>query len=191
MHGVQGHIAYPQDADNPANRLVQMLAALLAEPLDDGTEHFAPSSLQVSTIDVGNPATNVIPATAQAAFNIRFNDRHSGTSLRRRLRAVLSEFGGRYDLDIKVSGEAFLTPPGAFTHLVSDAVAKVTGRQPALDTGGGTSDARFVKDYCPVLECGLLNRTAHQVDEYVTLDDLSALTDIYGAILAAYFTAAR
>lgn len=190
VHGVQGHIAYPQAADNPANRIVRMLATLLAEPLDDGSPHFAPSSLQVSSIDVGNPATNVIPARARAAFNIRFNDRHSGASLRRRLAATLDRVGGRYDLDATVSGEAFLSPPGPFTDMVVAAVARVTGAVPALDTGGGTSDARFIKDYCPVVECGLVNRTAHQVDEHVALDDLSRLTDIYGAILEAYFTAA-
>ena len=191
VHGVQGHIAYPQNADNPANRLVKMLAALLAEPLDEGTEHFAPSSLQVSTIDVGNTATNVIPAEARAAFNIRFNDRHNGTSLRRWIRATLAEIGGRYDLDVRVSGEAFLSPPGRFTDLVAGAVARATGQPPGLDTGGGTSDARFIKDYCPVVECGLLNRTAHQVGEYVALDDLSRLTDIYEAILKAFFVEPR
>jgi succinyl-diaminopimelate desuccinylase len=191
VHGVQGHIAYPQAADNPANRIAQMLAALLAETLDEGTAYFAPSSLQVSTIDVGNPATNVIPAQARALFNIRFNDRHSGASLKRRIAATLDRLGGRYDLDVAVSGEAFLSPPGPFTELVAAAVANVTGAAPALDTGGGTSDARFIKDYCPVVECGLVNRTAHKIDEQVTLDDLSRLTDIYGAILKAFFTAAR
>lgn len=191
VHGVQGHIAYPHQADNPANRLVCMLGALLAEPLDEGTEHFAPSSLQVSTIDVGNPATNVIPPSARAVFNIRFNDRHSAASLRQWIEATLAGIGGRYDLDISVSGEPFLTAPGPLTDLVATAVARVTGRAPALDTGGGTSDARFIKDYCPVVECGLLNRTAHQIDEHVALDDLSRLTDIYAAILEAFFTAPR
>lgn len=191
VHGVQGHIAYPHRADNPANRLVRMLGALLAEPLDEGTGHFAPSSLQVSTIDVGNPATNVIPPSARAAFNIRFNDRHTGASLRQWIDATLAPVGGRYDLDIAVSGEAFLTLPGSFTDLVASAVARVTGTPPVPDTGGGTSDARFIKEYCPVVECGLLNRTAHQIDEHVALDDLTRLTDIYAAILEAFFTDAR
>lgn len=188
VHGMQGHIAYPDAADNAANRLVHMLGALLAEPLDQGTEHFAPSSLQISTIDIGNPVTNLIPATARAAFNIRFNDRHSPASLRQWIETRLDRAGGRYDLDITVAGDAFLSPPGAFAHRVADAVAGVTGCRPVFDTGGGTSDARFIKNYCPVVECGLLNQTAHQVDEHVALDDLSQLTDIYTAILETVFT---
>ena len=189
VHGTQGHVAYPDVADNAAHRLVHMLSALLGEPLDAGTEHFAPSSLQVSTIDIGNPTTNLIPATARAAFNIRFNNVHSSASLKRWIAATLDRCGGRYDLDVTVSGEAFLSPPGPFPDLVAQAVAAVTGEAPVRDTSGGTSDARFIKDYCPVVECGLLHRTAHQVDEHVTLDDLARLTDIYATILDAFFTA--
>ena len=188
-HGIQGHVAYPDAADNAAHRLVHMLSALLAEPLDSGTEHFAPSSLQVSTIDIGNPTSNVIPAAARAVFNIRFNDRHSLASLREWIRARLDRVGGHYDLEITLSGDAFISPPGPFADRVAEAVAGVTGSRPAFDTGGGTSDARFIKDYCPVVECGLLNRTAHQIDEHVTLDDLARLTDIYTAILDAVLSA--
>ena len=190
VHGVQGHIAYPDAADNAAHRLVHMLSALLAEPLDSGTEHFAPSSLQISTIDIGNPTINVIPAMARAAFNIRFNDRHSAASLQDWIRTRLDRVGGHYDLEVTRSGDAFVSPPGQFADQVAQAVAGVTGSRPAFDTGGGTSDARFIKDYCPVVECGLLNRTAHQIDEHVTLDDLARLTDIYYAILDAVFPAA-
>ncbi|MEX2009518.1 MAG: M20/M25/M40 family metallo-hydrolase, partial [Dongiaceae bacterium] len=190
VHGVQGHIAYPQNADNPIHRLLRMLSAALARPLDDGTAHFEPSSLQIASIDVGNPASNVIPAAARAVFNIRFNDRHDGAGLERRLRACFDEAGGRYELAVEVGGEAFLTPPGPLSDLVAGAVERVLGRRPALGTGGGTSDARFIKDCCPVVEFGLAGRTMHKVDERVKLADLKALTEIYGAVLDGYFAAA-
>jgi len=185
--GVQGHTAYPHLADNPANRLVAMLAALLAEPLDAGTEHFDPSNVEVTTIDVGNPATNVIPATATAALNIRFNDRHSGADLERWMKRRFDAVGGAYALDVRVSGEAFLTPPGPLVETVAAAVEAATGRRPALTTGGGTSDARFVKDHCPVVEFGLVNATIHKVDEQAATDDIETLTRVYADVLDRFF----
>jgi succinyl-diaminopimelate desuccinylase len=166
-----------------------MLERLSREPLDAGTEHFEPSSLQVTTVDVGNPATNVIPAEAKAGFDIRFNDLRDSSGLERWLRETLDSVGARYELDLKVSGESFLCPPGPLSALVSEAVESVTGTPPALGTGGGTSDARFIKDYTPVAELGLLNSTAHKVDERVSLEDLSALGRIYEEVLQRFFAA--
>ena len=187
VRGIQGHTAYPQLADNPLHHLIGMLGTLLAEPLDRGSEHFPPSSLQLTTIDVGNAASNVIPGQATAAFNARFNDRHSSASMERWLRERLDRSGADYDLDLQVSGESFLCPPGPLSDLVSGAVESVIGTKPALGTTGGTSDARFIKDHAPVAELGLLNATAHKVDERVQIDDLAQLTAIYGAVLEGYF----
>lgn len=185
--GVQGHTAYPHKADNPANRLVRMLNALVDEPLDQGNDHFDPTNLEVTTIDIGNPAANVIPATARARINIRFNDRHSGQSLEQWVRHRLDRVGGRYDLSVRISGESFLTKPGDLSTLIAGAVERVTGRQPVLSTSGGTSDARFIKDICPVVECGLVNRTIHQVDEQAAIADIKTLSRIYEAVLDATF----
>jgi len=185
--GVQGHTAYPHLADNPVNRLVAMLAALLAEPLDAGTEHFDASTLEVTTIDVGNPATNVIPARATAGLNIRFNDRHTGAGLERWMKQRLDAVGGAYALEVRISGEAFLTPPGPLVETVAGAVEAVCGRRPALSTGGGTSDARFVKDYCPVVEFGLVNATIHKVDEHASTADIETLTRVYAGVLDRFF----
>lgn len=187
VFGKQGHTAYPQLADNAAHRLVAMLTALLAEPLDLGTEHFQPSTLQVSTIDVGNPASNVVPGKASAAFNIRFNDTHSGASLERWLRETLDAAGGRYELAVRISGESFLTPPGPLSETLQRAIEAVTGRRPELSTTGGTSDARFIKDHCPVAEFGLVGQTMHQVDERVAVADIEILTEIYARVLEDYF----
>ncbi len=189
VRGVQGHTAYPQLADNPVHSLVRMLERLSRDPLDAGSEHFEPSSLQVTTVDVGNPATNVIPAEARAGFDIRFNDLHDSSGLERWLRETLDSVGARYELDLKVSGESFLCPPGSLSDLLSEAVESVTGTPPALGTGGGTSDARFIKDYTPVAELGLLNSTAHKVDEQVSVEDLSALERIYEGVLQRFFAA--
>jgi succinyl-diaminopimelate desuccinylase len=167
------------------HRLVHALAALIAAPLDAGTEWFEPSSLQLTTIDVGNPATNLIPATARAALNIRFNDRHDGASLTAWLRAALAQHTDRFDLDISVSGEAFLTDPGDMVHRLRAAVAQETGIEPKLDTGGGTSDARFIARYCPVAEFGLVGATMHQTDERVPITELRQLARIYRAALVA------
>lgn len=187
VRGVQGHTAYPHLADNPVHRMVAMLGALTSQPLDEGSEHFQASTLQVSTVDVGNPATNVIPGVATAAFNIRFNDNHSGASLETWLRETLDGVGGDYDLDVRVSGESFLTPPGDLSTKVADAVHTVLGREPELSTTGGTSDARFIKDFCPTAEFGLVGQTMHKVDENVSLDDIENLTRIYEAVLARTF----
>ena len=185
--GRQGHVAYPALADNPLPRLVALLNALLALTLDEGTDHFQPSRLELTSIDVGNEATNVIPGAATARFNVRFNDRHTGASLERTIRACLDATGEPYDLTIEVSGEAFVTPPGRLSTIIAEAVAAVTGMTPTLSTTGGTSDARFIKDHCPVAEFGLLSRTMHRTDECVPVDALERLADIYLGILERYF----
>ena len=187
LTGVQGHTAYPHLADNPIPGLIRMLRVMTETVLDDGTAHFQPSNLQVTTIDVGNPATNVIPAEARAAFNIRFNDRHTGKSLEEWLRREFDTIGGAYELTIQVSGEAFLTPPGPLSTLIAHSAKAVTGLEPELSTTGGTSDARFIKDYCPVAEFGLVGQTMHKVDERATLADLEALTRIYQGVIEGFF----
>jgi len=191
VHGIQGHTAYPHLADNPVHRLLDMLQAITADPLDEGSDHFQPSTLQISTIDVGNPATNVIPAMAAARFNIRFNDHHSSQSLTAWLHETFSAaLGGgtaRYELDIHVSGESFLTPPGPLSELLIAAVEQVTGRTPELSTTGGTSDARFIKDHCPVAEFGLVGQTMHQANENVACADIDTLSEIYRVVLEKYF----
>ena len=190
-HGVQGHSAYPHRARNPMSALVRLLGSLEAEPLDQGTAHFDASTLAITTIDCGNPATNVIPAKGTATVNIRFNDSHSGASLTAWLQdkadAVAAETGVRFDLRVSISGESFLTPPGAFTDLVAKAVQAETGVVPEASTSGGTSDARFVKDHCPVVEFGLVGQTMHQVDERVEVAQIVRLKTIYTRILQDYF----
>ena len=186
--GRQGHVAYPALADNPLPRLVALLNALLALTLDEGTDHFQPSRLELTSIDVGNEATNVIPGAAVVRFNVRFNDRHTGASLERTIRAHLDATGEPYDLAIEVSGEAFVTPPGRLSTIIAESVAAVTGMTPTLSTTGGTSDARFIKDHCPVAEFGLLSRTMHRTDECVPVESLEQLTDIYLGILQRYFS---
>jgi succinyl-diaminopimelate desuccinylase len=189
VHGVQGHSAYPHLADNAAHRLVAMLHALTTAELDRGSEHFQPSTLQVSTIDIGNPASNVIPATAGAVFNIRFNDRWTSQKLEHWLRERLDTVGGRYALDLSVSGESFLVGPGPLTERLTEAIRRVTGRTPELSTTGGTSDARFIQAYCPVAEFGLVGQTMHKMDERVELSDLADLGEIYHAFLDLFFEA--
>jgi succinyl-diaminopimelate desuccinylase len=187
VHGVQGHTAYPHLADNAAHRLVAMLHALNTCELDRGSEHFQPSTLQVSTIDIGNPAANVIPATARAVFNIRFNDSWTSEKLDRWLRQLLDEVGGHYALDISVSGESFLVVPGMLSDCLAEAIRRVTGRTPELSTTGGTSDARFIQAHCPVAEFGLVGLTMHKVDERVELSELAALAAIYHTFLDLFF----
>jgi succinyl-diaminopimelate desuccinylase len=187
VHGVQGHTAYPHLADNAAHRLVAMLHLLTTAELDQGSEHFQPSTLQVSTIDIDNAATNVIPATARAVFNIRFNDCWASKQLEHWLRQRLDVVGGHYALNISVSGESFLAAPGLLTDCLAEAIRRVTGRTPELSTTGGTSDARFIRAYCPVAEFGLVGLTMHQVDERVELSDLTALTEIYRTFLGLFF----
>lgn len=185
VHGVQGHSAYPHRADNPVHRLVRALAALTAAPLDAGSAHFEPSTLQVTTFDVGNPAGNVIPAEASATLNIRFNDLHTGRDLEAWLRAAIAQHAERFDLDVSVSGESFLTEPGPMVERLRAAIAAATGAEPKLDTGGGTSDARFIARYCPVAEFGLVGSSMHQVDERVPVAELRALAGAYRAVLEA------
>ena len=189
VKGVQGHIAYPHLADNPTHRLARMIVALTATPLDAGTAHFEPSTLQVSTIDVGNPATNVIPAEARASFNSRFNDGFTPETLEAEVRRRLDAVGGSYELRSECSGVSFVTPPGPLSGLVTAAVQAVTGLTPELSTTGGTSDARFIKDYCPVIEFGLMGATMHKVDEHVAIADILQLSDIYERTLDSYFHA--
>jgi succinyl-diaminopimelate desuccinylase len=187
VEGVQGHSAYPQLADNPIPRLVRMLATIDGTPLDHGTPQFQPSTLAITSVDVGNPATNVIPSRATARLNVRFNDLHSGESIGAWLAARCVEVGGRFDLRTECFGEAFLCPPSPLSRIVADAVRRVTGREPELSTTGGTSDARFIKDFCPVCEFGMPGETAHKVDENVAVADIEALTRIYQAVLEGFF----
>jgi succinyl-diaminopimelate desuccinylase len=186
VHGTQGHVAYPDRADNPVHRLLGFLAEAAAARLDDGTDWFQPSSLQVTSIDVGNQAANLIPASASARLNIRFNDRHSGASLEAWLRTMLARHAPCAELDVSHSGEAFLTEPRDHTTRLCNAIASVTGVRPRLDTGGGTSDARFIARYAPVAEFGLVGASMHKTDEHVTVLDLERLSAIYGAILGEF-----
>ncbi len=186
VHGTQGHVAYPQRSDNPVHRLVRVLDALIAAPLDAGSDWFEPSSLQITSVDVGNPTHNLVPARAAATLNIRFNDRHSGAALAAWLRATIARHAERFDLDTSIGGESFLTQPGAQVETLRRAVAAATGVEPRLDTGGGTSDARFIARYCPVAEFGLVGSTMHQADERVPVAELRALAETYRAVLAAF-----
>ena len=190
VHGTQGHVAYPHRADNPVHRLVRALNALTAAPIDAGSDWFEPSTLQLTSIDIGNTATNVIPASATAAFNIRFNERHSGKSLIAWLRATFAQYCDRFDLMPSISGESFLTQPGEQVDKLRRAIAAHTGLDPKMDTGGGTSDARFIANYCPVAEFGLVGATMHQVDERVPVGELRQLADIYEAVIADFLPAA-
>ena len=189
--GTQGHVGYPHKAVNPIPALAELVTGLAGEKLDRGTDHFDPSTLAFTTIDVGNPATNVIPEKARAAFNIRFNDRHTPESLtnwvRDRAAQVAQRSGCQIAVTAATSGTAFVTQPGKFTQLVSDTVGQITGQAPLFSTSGGTSDARFIKDVCPVVELGLAGATMHKSDECVAVAEIEALTDIYAALLAAYF----
>jgi succinyl-diaminopimelate desuccinylase len=185
--GIQGHVAYPHRADNPVRKLSKALSALMDEPFDDGTEHFQPSNLEVVGVESGAGAFNVIPGEATLRFNVRYNDRHDAESLMALIAGRLDQALGAdaYALAFEPrTGDAFLTPPGPLSALVADAVEAETGRRPALTTSGGTSDARFIKSYCPVVEFGLVGRTMHQIDERAPLADLEALTRIYERVLA-------
>ena len=192
VRGVQGHTAYPHLADNPLPRLVGVLGALTAQPLDSGSPHFPPSTVQITTIDVGNPASNVIPAAGRARINIRFNDHHTVESLQGWMRRIVDDVcpADTATLTFRQPSDCFFTGDGPLARLVAQAVESVTGRAPALDTTGGTSDARFLKDLCPVVEVGLRNATIHRVDVHVVLDDVHALTAIHRAILTRFFAVA-
>lgn len=190
--GTQGHVAYPHLADNPIPTLLKMLRAVTEEPLDHGSDHFPASTVAVTTVDVNNSASNVIPGSANAAFNIRFNEQHTGESLTAWLRTKLDGVAEDcdYELNVRVSGEAFLTPPGPLSDLVSNAIKTVLGVTPALSTTGGTSDARFIKSACPVCEFGMIGLSMHKADENCTITDMNSLTEIYLKVLDGYFTAA-
>ena len=193
VEGKQGHVAYPDRAANPVPVLVRLLAAVQARRLDEGYEGFQPSNLEVTTIDVGNTATNVIPAAASAYLNIRFNPTHTGAALAAWLedeaRAANAGFSGRVIVTPKISGEAFLTAPGAFTAVVADAVRAVSGIEPQLSTTGGTSDARFIRALCPVVEFGLVGTTMHAVDERAPVAEIAGLSAIYERLIGDYFAA--
>lgn len=189
--GKQGHSAYPHRANNPLPAMVRLMDRLASQELDQGTDHFDASTLAVVTVDTGNPATNVIPAKCASAVNIRFNDTHSGASLTAWLESEVAQirvaYGVQIDMQIKISGESFITPPGALSTLVSNAVAAETGITPELSTTGGTSDARFVKSHCPVVEFGLVGQSMHQVDEHVKVEHIQQLKAIYARILRDYY----
>ena len=191
IRGVQGHAAYPHRAKNPCHALARLMDRLASTPLDEGSDHFDASTLAVVTMDVGNPATNVIPAEAKATLNIRFNDLHSGAALTEWLKEqaalVDADFGTQTDIRVKISGESFITPPGDLSDLVAKSVQAETGVSPELSTSGGTSDARFMQHHCPVVEFGLVGKTMHQVDERVDIDQIRALKSIYSRILSDYF----
>ncbi len=191
VRGRQGHTAYPERAANPLPVLARICARLADTPLDSGSEHFQASTLALTSIDVGNPASNVIPATGRAVFNVRFGDRHSPASIeawaRRILDEELADSGCTAELDWKVSGESFLTEPGPLTDMVIEALAARQLGRPALTTGGGTSDARFVKDLCPVFELGLVGDSMHQIDERVPVADIRALSEVYLDIMRRFF----
>jgi succinyl-diaminopimelate desuccinylase len=190
--GKQGHVAYPERADNPVRGLVALMSALMAAPLDRGSSQFTPSNLEFTSIDIGNPVVNLIPNEARARFNIRFNDCHSQVSLKMLIERNAAEAAAgrvRWHIEWEPSNaDVFVTEPGPFVDLVSGAIKTVTGSEPKLSTTGGTSDARFIKDYCPVLEFGLVGQTMHQVDEHTAVADLTTLTAVYRAILERYFS---
>ncbi|MEP9355111.1 succinyl-diaminopimelate desuccinylase [Xanthobacter sp. KR7-65] len=190
VKGVQGHVAYPHLAENPIPRLIQLIAALTATPLDQGSDFFPPSNLEMVSVDVGNPVFNLIPAEATARFNVRFNDLFTLDTLKSEIIRRLDGPGLTYDLVFRAgASQSFLTAPGAFVELVADAVEAETGRRPQASTSGGTSDARFIKDLCPVVEFGLVGQTMHKVDEATPVADVEALTRIYAGIIARYFAA--
>lgn len=191
VNGTQGHVAYPHLAGNPVKGLVQILARFYDSPLDYGSAHFSPSNLEVTSIDVGNPTTNIIPAAAEAQFNVRFNDRHEADALkdllRQHARQALTGSDLSFSIEFEPHSDVFLTEPGPLDALLSEAVHEVTGLTPSLSTGGGTSDARFIKAYCPVVEFGLTTETIHKVDEQVAIADIEQLTAVYRRFIELYF----
>lgn len=191
VEGRQGHVAYPHLADNPNPKLLTLLSSLIENALDDGYERFDPSSLQITDLETGNPAHNVIPGAARARFNIRFNPNWAGPDLeahiRARLDAAAAEAGVDYRLDVHITGSAFLSEPDRFTAILENAIEARTGLRPQLSTAGGTSDARFIKDYAKVVEFGLVGATIHKVDEFARVEEIETLTEIYGDVIAAYF----
>ena len=190
VHGTQGHTAYPHLADNPLHRLVKMLEPLTGGVLDEGTDHFQPTTVAIATMDTGNPANNVIPAKTSATFNVRFNDLHTAESLEAKFRAMFDTVGGRYDLRVECTSNAFVTAPGLLSDLAAAAVKDITGKEPELSTSGGTSDARFIRKFCPVVEFGIVGQTMHKTDEHVRVEDIETLSVIYGSVIEKFFDAA-
>ena len=192
IYGVQGHVAYPHRANNPSTTLIKILDTLKNIKLDNGTNNFQPSNLEVTKLNINNNVDNVIPGTAEATFNIRFNDKHSSSSLKKRLnksfQKICKKKKCKYKIEYRISGEAFITKPNATTFMVQNIVKKITKIKPKLSTTGGTSDARFIKNISPCLEFGLVGKTMHKVDEAVSLNDLKKLTKIYSLILENYFS---
>lgn len=188
VFGTQGHTAYPHLADNPLSRLVKMLAPLSEETLDEGTEYFPPTTVAIASIDTGNSASNVIPNKATATFNIRFNDSRTSEEIEDWLRNIFEEVGGKFELETACSSNAFITQPGALSKDLVDSVKEVTGLSPELSTTGGTSDARFIRKYCPVIEFGGVGKTMHKINEHVELEDIRVLSDIYFALLRRFFS---
>ena len=189
--GKQGHVAYPDKALNPLSRMGNLLDKITGYKFDEGTPRFEPSNLEITSVDVGNMATNVIPGEATIRLNIRFNDNHTGKQLESWLREVCQKYAGSHNLSVDVSGEAFVTEADDYAELIGDAIDEVTGSKPALSTSGGTSDARFIKDVCPVVEFGLISQTMHRTDECVSIGELERLSDVYTAILHNYFSPGR
>jgi len=187
VHGTQGHVAYQHLADNPVPRLVRLLDILAQHEFDQGNEYFPATNLEITTVDVGNTATNVTPESAQAAFNIRFNDQWSSETLKAKITDLLDASGLDYDLRFEGNAESFITKPGEWSKTVRAAVADISGKTPECTTNGGTSDARFVVNYCPVVECGAINASIHQIDENARVQDLKDLSAIYLRILERYF----
>lgn len=191
VRGKQGHIAYPERADNPVTRMVHILHEMKTYRLDNGTEFFPPSNLEITSVDVANPTTNLIPAQAHARFNIRFNNTHTGKELEAWLHTVCAKYAPDYELRTRISGEAFLTRDETLIECLSDAVKQVTGRVPEQSTTGGTSDARFIKDVCPVVEFGTTGHTAHAVNECVSVETLEGLAEVYERFIGNYQAANR
>jgi succinyl-diaminopimelate desuccinylase len=187
VSGAQGHVAYPHQADNPVTKLVNLLQDLKSQPLDNGADNFQPSNLEITTVDVGNTTENMIPALASARINIRFNTNHSGASLTKWLHDKITLHAPGAEIAVRVSGEPFYTAPGVLSGLLASAITAETSQTPELSTSGGTSDARFIAQYCPVIEFGLVGRTMHKVDEQTSVADIQTLTKIYGRLLHAYF----
>ena len=188
VQGIQGHVAYPHRADNPIPKLLRLLAALGSGALDSGTSHFPPSNLEITSIDCGNNVSNLIPSRITARFNIRFNDSQSGAEWEKFIRARLDTAALPYELRVAISGEAFVTQPGAFSSLIAETVRDVTGLDPEASTSGGTSDARFIAPYCPVVEFGLVGESMHKIDESVRISDIESLTEIYYRLLKKFFS---
>ena len=186
VFGTQGHVAYPHRADNPIHRLIRALDALTSAPVDAGSDWFEPSSLQITDIDVGNPTVNLIPASAKARLNIRFNEKHSGKSLIAWVNKTVAQYADTFEVKGIISGESFVTQPGPMVDILRNAIIAATGVDPKLDTGGGTSDARFIANYCPVAEFGLVGATMHQTDERVPVNELRDLARIYRGVIAAF-----